>query len=160
MIAGTERTAPQDSGFSFRQLTDVSALSPGINHPTTAVHSLGYSAALLCECAGRDLGPEVLRDDLDRPRVSLRSASLADLLDLSMTQPLYHGASDVAVIRLFTFLQEVAWCANTTAARQQTSEQLRRLTTAVDAHDFDPAQRRELARLGQDVHAAVAGQWN
>ncbi len=61
---GFERTAVQDIGYGLRQLTDVAtkALSPGINDPTTAVHTLGHSAALLCEMAQRDLGPAVLRD--------------------------------------------------------------------------------------------------
>ncbi|MCZ9336275.1 DUF2254 domain-containing protein, partial [Streptomyces sp. TRM76130] len=50
---GPERTELQDVAFGLRQLTDIAvkALSPGINDPTTAVHALSHSAALLCELA-------------------------------------------------------------------------------------------------------------
>ena len=56
---GFEPTAAHDVGYGLRQLVDVTAkaLSPGINDPTTAVHALGHTSALLCELAGRDLGP-------------------------------------------------------------------------------------------------------
>lgn len=52
------------------------ALSPGINDPTTAVHALGHSAALLCELAASDFGPRLLRDDQETVRVVLRRPSL------------------------------------------------------------------------------------
>ncbi len=49
ITTGFERTAVQDIGYGLRQLSDVAtkALSPGINDPTTAVHTLGHISALL-----------------------------------------------------------------------------------------------------------------
>ncbi len=78
---GFERTAVQDIGYGLRQLTDVAtkALSPGINDPTTAVHTLGYSAALLGEMAQRDLGPAVLRDAQQQDFDGAERAEMATL---------------------------------------------------------------------------------
>ncbi|MFD0598760.1 DUF2254 domain-containing protein [Catellatospora coxensis] len=53
LTIGPERTAAQDIAFGLRQLTEVAvkALSPGINDPTTAVHALHHTSALLCGLA-------------------------------------------------------------------------------------------------------------
>ncbi|MFG3310172.1 DUF2254 family protein [Streptomyces wuyuanensis] len=45
------------------------ALSPGIYDPTTAVHALSHSSALLCGLARRDLGPRLQRDEHEQIRV-------------------------------------------------------------------------------------------
>jgi len=113
VTTGFERTAAQDVGFGLRQLTDIAnkALSPGINDPTTAVHALGHSAALLCELAGRELGPRTLRDGDGRTRVVLARPTLADLVDLAIAQPRRYGAADPAVLaRIIVLLRELAWC--------------------------------------------------
>ncbi|WP_316745049.1 DUF2254 family protein [Streptomyces sp. MK7] len=49
IVTGHERTDEQDVAFALRQFTDVAlkALSPGLNDPTTAVHALSHSSALL-----------------------------------------------------------------------------------------------------------------
>ncbi len=85
------------------------ALSPGINDPTTAVHALGHSAALLCELAASDFGPRLLRDDQETVRVVLRRPSLADLVELAVAQPRRYGAADAVVLgRLADLLRELA----------------------------------------------------
>ncbi len=162
LIVGDERTAAQDIGFSFRQLTDVAvkALSPGINDPTSAVHALDRSAALLCEFAGHELGPQLLHDEAGKVRVMLQRAGFADLLELIITQPLHYGGSDVVVLkRLLNLLREVAWCAKTPAAREQIGQQLSRLSSASEAHCFNSSERDALARLTRGVQAALAGHW-
>jgi uncharacterized membrane protein len=114
---GMERTAEQDVAYPLRQLVDVvnKALSPGINDPTTAIHALGHVAALLTELAGHRLGPVVLVDDDGTTRVVLARPTLAQLLDLAMTQPRRYGAADPQVAaRLYQLLTEVAWHADST----------------------------------------------
>lgn len=161
VVTGVERTAAQDVGFALRQLTDVvnKALSPGINDPSTAIHTLGHSAALLCEIAGRDLGPRVLCDGDGRVRVVLRRHSFADLLDLAVAQPRRYGAADPAVLaRLIRLLREVGWC----AAPEQRSvvvEQLDRLRVTAGDQDFDDQEQRRLGELADEVQAALDRRW-
>ena len=157
-----ERTAVQDAGYGLRQLTDVAAkaLSPGINDPTTAVHTLGHSAALLCEMAQRDLGPALLRDEQDRVRVVLSRPDLAELLELAVEQPRRYGASDLTVLsRLFWLFRELAWVTELPAHRQAVADQLARLRATVAQQDFDDAERAEMATLGSHVQAALDRRW-
>ncbi|WP_307723989.1 DUF2254 domain-containing protein [Pseudonocardia hydrocarbonoxydans] len=159
---GYERTAAQDVAYGLRQLTDVAvkALSPGINDPTTAVHALGHSAALLCELAGRDLGPRLLHDDEDRIRVVLRRPDLTELLDLAVSQPRRYGAADPAVLtRLMMLLRELGWTVDRPDQRRAVTDQLARLRHTVDAQDFDAVERTTLAELGVQVEQAATGKW-
>ncbi len=158
---GFERTAAQDVGFGLRQLTDVAvkALSPGINDPTTAIHALGHSSAVLCELAGRDLGPLLLRDDQHQVRVVLCRPGLRDLLDLAVAQPRRYGAGDPSVLtRLLLLLREVAWCAEPDQ-RQAVAEQLTRMRATIAAQDFDVGERDRLAELAGQVEQALVGRW-
>ena len=121
LSTGFERAAVHDIGYGLRQLTDVAnkALSPGINDPTTAVYALGHCSALLCELAGKDLGPRCLEDDDGRVRVVLQRPGFADLLELAVAQPRRYGAADPLVLgRLFALLGEVAWCTRDAEQRQ------------------------------------------
>lgn len=156
---GNERTAAQDVGFGLRQLTDVAtkALSPGINDPTTAVHALGHSAALLCELADRDLGPRLLHDDQHRIRVALHRPGFTDLLELAVSQPRRYGAADPDVLdRLFRLLDELAWTAPRNDGRHAISDQLSRLRTTTAAQDFDSTERAHLATLALQVERTLA----
>ncbi len=140
---GFERTAAQDVGYGLRQLTDVAnkALSPGINDPTTAVHTLGHISALLCEIADHDLGPVILRDDDARARVIVHRPMLADLVELSIGQPRRYGAADPQVVdRLFQLLAELAW-RFPPDQRPVVRHQLTRLVATVAAQDFDSHER-------------------
>lgn len=158
-----EPTAAQDVGFGLRQLTDVAikALSPGINDPTTAIHALGHSAALLCELTQRDLGNRILRDDQHRIRVVLRGPSLRDLLDLAVAQPRRYGAADPLVLaRLLTLLRELAWIVELPDHRRAITDQLTRLMATADAQGYDPTERHRLTTLAEHVRNALAGQWS
>jgi len=79
--AGAVPITARTSGYGLRQLTDVAtkAPSPGINDPTTAVHTLGHSAALLGEMAQRDPGPAVLRDAQQQDFAGAERAEMATL---------------------------------------------------------------------------------
>lgn len=160
VTTGFERTAAQDVEFGLRQLTDVAikALSPGINDPTTAVHALSHTSALLCELAGRDLGPQLLRDDRGTVRVVLRRPDFAELLELVMTQPRRYGAADPVVLaRLLSLLAEVAWSAERPEQHQATASQLGRLRDTIAAADFDASERTRLASLATCVQQALTG---
>lgn len=153
---GYERTAGQDVGYGLRQLTDVAnkALSPGINDPTTAIHALGHISAILCELAGRDLGPVLLRDDEDRVRVILRRPAFAEVLDTAIAQPRRYGSSDPQVMgRLFLALEEISWHSrDATPVR----EQLARLRATVARSDFDDTEIAQLESAAARVTHAMA----
>lgn len=159
---GFERTSTQDMAFGFRQLVDVAvkALSPGINDPTTAVHALGHASSLLCRVAGRDPGPDVLRDESGQVRVVLARPDAAALLDLVVSQPRRYGAAEPEVLgRLFTVLREVAWASRDSGLRAAIADQEARLRATVAAQPFDEAERAALAGLADLVGAALAGRW-
>ncbi|WAX81731.1 DUF2254 domain-containing protein [Streptomyces sp. KMM 9044] len=158
---GPERTGLQDIAFGLRQLTDIAtkALSPGINDPTTAVHALSHSAALLCELARHDLGPRLLRDDGRQVRVVLRRPGLEDLLDLAMTQPLRYGAAEPAVLaRIAMLLRELAW--STTHDRYPPIvTALALLRSTIGAQNLDATEHFRLTELTGLVDEALAGRW-
>ncbi|MEI7033314.1 DUF2254 domain-containing protein [Streptomyces pratensis] len=158
---GAERTEAQDVAFGLRQLTDIiaKALSPGINDPTTAVHALSHSSALLCELARRGPGPRVLTDDHHRVRVVLRRPDLGDLLDLAVTQPLRYGAAEPAVLaRVSMLLRELAW--NTPPDQHPPIVAvLDRLRSTTADQDFHAAEHARLTELAQQVEQALAGCW-
>ena len=159
---GPERTAAQDVGFGLRQLTDVAtkALSPGINDPTTAIHAIGHSSALLVELAARDLAPRVLHDQDHTVRVVLHRSAFADLLDTAISQPRRYGAADPAVLtRLLWLLREVAWNAKLPEQRQAVAGQLARINATIGQQQFDATETNELSRLSDQVTQALAGDW-
>ncbi|WP_338900090.1 DUF2254 domain-containing protein [Streptomyces sp. TG1A-60] len=161
VITGAERTDLQDIAFGLRQLTDIAAkaLSPGVNDPTTAVHALSHSSALLCDLARRDLGPHLLLDDDQQVRVVLRRQNLEDLLDLAVAQPLRYGAAEPAVLaRIAMLLRELAW-SSASSRQPPVVAALTRLRSTIDAQDFHPAERLRLTELTQLVEQALAGQW-
>ncbi|MEJ7647454.1 MAG: DUF2254 domain-containing protein [Nakamurella sp.] len=160
---GMERTDTQDFTFGLRQLTDVTskALSPGVNDPTTAIHSLGHTSALLCEIARHDLVDELIRDDDGQLRVICRRTDFARLLDEALTQPRRYGAADPAVVtRLFTLLREVGWSVHADEQRQAVLGQLERLQQTVAAQDFDAVERGGFDACERDVREALQGTWS
>ena len=161
-ITGFERTAVQDVAFGFRQLIDVAAkaLSPGINDPTTAVHVLGHTSALLCDLTQRELGTRVLRDDDGQVRVILHRPDFATFLNVTLDQPVLFGSSDPAVIdRVLSLLQEVAWTADE-EDKAAIREQLHRVTSAVQQESHPPAMMSHLRRRAGEVELALDGVWS
>ena len=158
---GFERTSNQDIAFGLRQLTDVAnkALSPGINDPTTAVHALGHSAALLCEIADRAFGAMVLTDADDVVRVVLRRPELADLLELAISQPRRYGAGDPTVLaQIYVLLRQLAWCAPADQGGVILA-QLDRLDATAATQDFDTTEQAQLAACGRLVRSATEHRW-
>ncbi|MFG3660106.1 DUF2254 domain-containing protein [Streptomyces sp. NPDC047706] len=158
---GPERTDREDVAFGIRQLTDIAtkALSPGINDPTTAVHALAHSSALLCELAGRDLGPRMLHDDQQRLRVVLRRPDLDELVTLAVAQPLRYGAGEPAVLaRIAALLRELAWTAPPDR-HPPIAGALARLRSTIDGQDLDDTEHVRLVELTRLAEEALAGRW-
>lgn len=135
---GQERTLQQDALFGVRQLVDVAAkaLSPGVNDPTTAVHTLGHLGDLLAHLTHRDLGAKIVRDDEGTLRVALARPSFADFLDEACGQIRRYGAGEPDVVHaLLDLLADVG-----------------RQVTTVERLD---AVRLQLASLAADVRRAV-----
>ncbi len=155
---GPERTAAQDVAYGLRQLSDIvnKALSPGVNDPTTAVHGLAQTSAVLSRLAGHRTGTVVLTDDEDRARVVLDRPDLAGLLELAIAQPRAYGASDPQVLaRLYELLDDLAWHVRPDH-HSAVLDQLRRLDATVAGQDFDAVEVRRLDHLGQQVRATLA----
>ncbi|MFE7899274.1 DUF2254 domain-containing protein [Streptomyces sp. NPDC057424] len=160
VTTGPERTDHQDIAFGLRQLTDIAAkaLSPGVNDPTTAVHALSHSSALLCELTQRHLGPHLLLDNDQQVRVVLRRPNLEELLDLAVTQPMRYGAAEPAVLtRIAVLLREVAWTSSP-AHQPPVHSALTRLRATIDAQDFHPTERLRLTELTHLVEQTLAKQ--
>ncbi|CAN5558089.1 DUF2254 domain-containing protein [soil metagenome] len=161
LVTGFERTDVQDVSFGLRQLTDVAvkALSPGINDPTTAIHALGHSSALLGALAAHDLGPRVLRDGEGGVRVVLARADLGAMLHLALDQVARYGSSEPAVlVRCFQLLRELAWVCRPHQRPAVTAE-LTRLRRLVDQQELDVEDREGLAGCAEQVDAALRGSW-
>ncbi|WP_113718301.1 DUF2254 domain-containing protein [Arthrobacter dokdonensis] len=157
---GPERTAAQDVGYGLRQLTDVvnKALSPGINDPTTAVHALGHTAALLAELMGYQLGATTLTNDNDVPRVILARPTFAEYLDSAITQPRKYGTSDPMVA---SSLYQLLWGLACNAPSQHhpaIADQLERLQKSVARQAFDNVEQGNFARWHRKVLAALLRQ--
>jgi len=156
---GFERTQSQDVGYGLRQLADVAnkALSPGINDPTTAIHALGHISAFLCDLTDHDLGPQLLRDEDGRVRVTMHRPDLTAYVDLGISQPRRYGASDPQVLeKIFQVLLDLSHRA-APEHRPVIRDQLERLRGTVEAQSFDSAERTALAELGQRIEQNLGG---
>ncbi len=112
MIAvGVERTPDQDPAYVLRILTDiaVTALSPAINAPTTAVQIIDRIEALLHLLAGRDLGDGTVRDEDGAIRVIVPHWTWPAYLRLAMREIGHYGADNPQVNRrLLAMLDRLA----------------------------------------------------
>ncbi len=158
---GFERTEEQDIGYGLRQLADVTikALSPGINDPTTAIHALGHSSALLCEYAGRDLRPRLLRDGDGDVRVALAQTGFGELLEIALGQTRLYATDPLVFGRMFALLREVAWHADDSIEREAISGQLARLRRAAEEEEFDEAEQASLRTQATLVERALQARW-
>lgn len=96
LSTSSERTGDSDVRYGLVQLVDIAAkaLSPGVNDPTTAVHSLRHLSSLMVDLVHRPGGPRLLHDDDDRLRVVLARPFFADLLEVACGQVRRYGAGD------------------------------------------------------------------
>jgi uncharacterized membrane protein len=147
--------------YGLRQLIDVAvkALSPGINDPTTAVHALGHVSIVLCELAGRQLGPRPLRDERGDVRVMLYQPNIADLLTMTLVQPLHYGAHDSTVLaQMFFLLRDLAWHVSADQ-RPAITHQLEVLRAQAAGQRFGSKEMARFDMLSNQVEQALTGRW-
>lgn len=157
---GRERTSVDDVTFGLQQITDVAlkALSPGVNDPTTAVHALGRSAAVVAVLATLPLGDVVLDDEAGVRRVVLHQPDLPDVLRQAVGHPLHYGLGDTQVTsRLYQLLGEVAEVCGTATDRRAVRAQLDAVVEADRAQDRSRADRAHLAGVARQAYAALDG---
>ncbi|GAA1212827.1 DUF2254 domain-containing protein [Rhodoglobus aureus] len=154
-----ERTASQDIGFGILQLVDITAraLSPGVNDPTTAVHTLGHVSAILCALADLPIQSTGLTDDDDLVRVIIKTHDFVSLLEIAMTQPRRYGSSDPGVVeRLFQILQEVGYRARRPEQTAAVLQQIERLEASVAGESYDYVERQRFTELADAARAATS----
>ncbi len=155
---GYERTSSQDIGFGLRQLVDITirALSPSVNDPTTAVHSLSHISAILGLIVDLPAQPAALVDDDGTIRVIVRPHRFDALLNLAVDQPRLYGAGDPDVAaRLFLLLREVAINTSKPHHKKSIQAQYERLQASVDAADYDERDRTRFRELAASVQHAL-----
>lgn len=156
-----ERTMDQDTGFAFRQLEDIAvkAMSPSINDPVTADHSVGHMADLLVRLMDCRLGPTVHQDAEGSPRASVPDRDLAYYLDLACGQLRRFGATEPTVLSsLLRMLRDAAVACRDDAQR----EAVRRAAelVATQAEGVRPADRAGVDDLSARVHHALSGDFD
>ena len=85
---GAVRTMQQDPSYGIRQLADVAltALSPGVNDPTTAQEAIFHLAAVLREALVHDLPPRVEEDERGRRLLRSEDHTHETLVDLAFDE--------------------------------------------------------------------------
>jgi uncharacterized membrane protein len=112
IVLGRDRTCEEGPKHAIRLLVDIAirALSPAINDPTTAVHSLDQIEALLRRLGESDLDIGDVRDSSGRLRLVYPAPTWEDYLELGVTEIQHYGAEAVQVQRrlaaLFTLLRD------------------------------------------------------
>ena len=156
---GYERTEEQDAALGMRQLTDIAvkALSPSVNDPITAAHSMGYCADVLVDLQRRRLGPGGHEDAAGVLRLVTAGRDYRYFMDL-VCGPVRRFANSeplvlVAVLRL---LRDCA--ANAVSDGQR--EEIRRQSSLVLESTRDhlvTADRLEVQSMASRVEEALAG---
>jgi uncharacterized membrane protein len=96
-----DRTLEQSPKAAIRLLVDIAirALSPAVNDPTTAVHSLDQIESMLLRIGNSDLDVRTVPDEHGTPRVWTRAPTWEDYLDLALTEIGQYGAGAVQIER-------------------------------------------------------------
>ncbi len=108
VATGDERTAGQDSAFTFRLFADISAkaLSPGVNDPTTSTQALDQIELLLRQVGTRHLSPGACRDRAGVARFRYDAPEWQDLLSLAIDETRHYGEGSIQVMRRLRALLE------------------------------------------------------
>jgi uncharacterized membrane protein len=159
VVVGYERTVEQDAAFGFRQLEDIAvkALSPGINDPVTAAHSIGHMADLLVQLVNCRLGPTLHFDEDGNPRAVVPDRDLRYYLDLACGQVRRYGDREPTVLlALLRMLRDVAISARDENQRGELHRQLCLVLTA-RSPSLQAEESRLLDQLADQVRAALEG---
>jgi uncharacterized membrane protein len=111
ILLGHDRTYERGPKHAMRLLVDIAirALSPAVNDPTTAVHSLDQIEAILHRLGESDLDIGKVRDSSGVVRLVYPAATWEEYLELGVTEIQHYGAQSVQIERrlaaLFTLLR-------------------------------------------------------
>jgi uncharacterized membrane protein len=156
---GYERTIEQDAGFGFRELTDIAvkALSPAINDPVTAAHSIGHMGDLAARLTGKRLGPQVHVDASGVGRVEVPDRDLRYYLDLVCGQIRRYGEQEPTVlVALLRMLRDVAAHTRDDSQRAEVQRQVSLIVDEVPATLAD-VDRQGVLDLAARVQTALRG---
>jgi uncharacterized membrane protein len=156
---GYERTVEQDAAFGFRQLTDIAvkALSPSINDPVTAVHSIGHMADLLVQLLAKRLGPTLHEDEDGVGRAVVLDRDLRYYLDLACGQIRRYGSDEPTVLMaLLRMLRDVGAQARDDHQREEIERQVE-LVLAQAEPDLTDVDRAAVEDMARRVRQALAG---
>ena len=160
LVLRYERQASRDVVYSLRKIVDivVRALSPGMNDPTTAVHGLSHASALLCDLLTGPGSARRHRDEQGQVRVIVPGWRPAELLHLSLEEPVQFASGQPAVLRRIAgLLREVAWRSPRGCLDDELLHYTRRIGEV--AGDSTDLAAGEIARWREQVSAALAGRW-
>ena len=159
VLIGYERTLEQDAAYGFRQLQDIAvkALSPGINDPVTAAHSIGHMSDLLVQISGRRLGA-ILHEDSDGiGRAVVPDRDLRYYLDLACSQARRYGAKEPTVlVALLGMLRDVVTASRDDRQRLDIARQADLVVEAAST-DLLVTERDEVTAMRGRVDYALAG---
>jgi uncharacterized membrane protein len=101
ILLGRDRTYETGPKHAIRLLADIAirALSPAINDPTTAVHSLDQIEAVLRRLGESDLDIGDVRDSSGPLRLVYPAATWEEYLELGLTEIQHYGAQSVQIER-------------------------------------------------------------
>ncbi len=150
VVVSDERTIEQDPASALRAIVDtgIRALSPAINDPTTAVHSLDSIEVLVAELATRDLESPLALDRRGEVRVVWRAPSWRDLVELAFAEIQVYGAGSIQVCRRLRAVLEDLRASTPSCRHGPLDQQLEELDASV--------QREFPAESAQFVTAGVA----
>ncbi|MGY1762435.1 DUF2254 domain-containing protein [Geodermatophilus sp. SYSU D00779] len=155
-----ERSPTRDIAYSLRKVVDITvrALSPGINDPTTAVHSLSHASALLGDLLSRPLGPDCRTDGDGIVRLIVPQWTPDDLVDLVLEEPLHYASGQPAVLRrIAALLREVAWRAPRGVLDHTLRDRLRSVVDlAAESTRITASERRTWKEA---LDSALTGVW-
>jgi len=155
-----ERTLQEDVGYGLRQLVDIAvkALSPGVNDPTTAVHSLGRLSSPLRRLAERPVEPLVGRDDDGTVRVVVRRREFDALLSGVCGEIRRYGCAEPTVMTsLLQLLRDVGDGACDQRRREAVRTEIELVTRAAGRSVDEPADLAEVTAAADTARRAVAG---
>jgi uncharacterized membrane protein len=97
-IIGEERTPEQDFEFCVVEIVDIAvkALSPGINDPTTALHSIDRLTQILV-AFGKRHPPSPMRTDAGHIHFEALHSTFEGVVELAFNQIRYFGGSNPAI---------------------------------------------------------------
>jgi uncharacterized membrane protein len=140
-----ERTIEQDAAFGLRILVDIAirALSPAVNDPTTAVQMIDQIEVFLTVLVRLPVpGPYwVLADPGGTARLLVPARSVAEYLQLALTEIIEYGAGAVQVCRRLAAMLDSLLATATPVNRAAIEAERAKLATVVSGRYVDPRER-------------------